>query len=63
LLPTIEGVTWWRREYFWPSALVVVGVYFLLNNLGYLWWLRPEIAWPLVLIGVGVWLIVRRART
>ena len=53
----------WRREYFWPSVLVVLGVYFLLNNLGVLWWLKPEIVWPVVLIGIGVWLIARRART
>jgi len=43
-------------------VLVVLGVYFLLNNLGLLNWLRPEIVWPIVLIGLGVWLIVRRAR-
>ena len=53
-------VPWWRREYFWPAVLIVVGVYFLLNNLGVLWWLRPEIVWPIVLIGFGVWLIARR---
>lgn len=55
-------MSWWRREYFWPAVLVIVGVYFLLSNLGFLWWLRPEILWPLVLIGLGVWLIVRRAK-
>jgi hypothetical protein len=54
---------WWRREYFWPTVLIVVGAYALLNNIGVLWWLRPEIFWPLVLIALGVWLIVRRART
>jgi hypothetical protein len=56
-------VNLWRREYFWPSVLIVLGVYFLLNNLGVLWWLKPEIAWPIVLIGFGIWLIVRRVRT
>lgn len=54
---------YWRREYFWPAVLVVLGVYFLLNNLGWLGWLRPEIVWPVVLIALGVWLIVRRSRT
>ena len=53
----------WRREYFWPSVLVVLGVYFLLNNIGLLRWLHPNIVWPVVLIGLGVWLIARRART
>jgi hypothetical protein len=55
-------VKYWRREYFWPAVLVVLGVYFLLNNLGWLGWLRPDIVWPVVLIALGVWLIVRRAR-
>jgi phage shock protein C len=53
----------WRREYFWPLVLVVLGVYFLLNNLGLLDWLRPEVAWPVLLIALGGWLIIRRART
>jgi Domain of unknown function (DUF5668) len=52
----------WRNPYFWPGVLIVVGVYFLLYNLGVLWWLRGDIFWPLVLIAIGVWLILRRAR-
>jgi len=55
-------VGYWRREYFWPVVLVVLGVYFLLNNLGLLGWLRQDIVWPVVLIGIAVWLIVRRKR-
>jgi hypothetical protein len=43
-------------------VLILAGVYFLLDNLGWLGWLRPGVAWPVVLIGLGVWLIVRRAR-
>jgi hypothetical protein len=53
----------WRRELFWPVVLIVVGLYFLLHNLGLLDWLRAEIFWPIVLIGLGVWLILRRAKT
>jgi cell wall-active antibiotic response 4TMS protein YvqF len=53
----------WRHPLFWPSVLIVLGVYFLLQNLGLLNWLRADIFWPLVLILIGVWLIVRRART
>lgn len=51
----------WRREYFWPLVLIVVGVYFLLANLN-LPWLRADLIWPVLVIAVGVWLIVRRAR-
>jgi hypothetical protein len=54
---------YWRREYFWPAVLVVLGVYFLLNNLGVLGWLEPKIVWPILLIALGVWLIIRRARS
>lgn len=50
----------WRHELFWPGVLIVVGLYFLLHNLGALDWLRADIFWPLVLIALGVWLILRR---
>jgi hypothetical protein len=50
----------WRHQLFWPIVLIVVGVYFLLRNLG---WVRDDIFWPLVLIAIGLWLILRRART
>ena len=43
---------YWRRDYFWPAVLVVLGLYFLLNNLGLLEWLKPEIVWPIVLIAL-----------
>ena len=52
----------WRHQLFWPVVLIVAGVYFLLNNLGWLWWLRADIFWPIVLIAIGVWLIARRSR-
>ena len=58
----IPGVGYWRREYFWPVVLILLGVYFLLNNLGMPWWLEPKVVWPVVLIGLGVWLIIRRTR-
>ena len=53
----------WRREYFWPMVLIVLGVYFLLSNMNLLWWLNPGIFWPVLLILLGGWLIIRRART
>ena len=53
---------YWRREYFWPAVLVVLGVYFLLNNLGLLNWLDWNIAWPVILIALGLYLVVRRLR-
>jgi hypothetical protein len=55
-------MNFWRREYFWPLVLIVVGLYFLLSNLQLLSWLHADVVWPLLLIALGVWLIVRRAR-
>lgn len=47
---------------FWPAVLIVMGVYFLLHNLGVLWWLRFEYVWPVALIAFGAFLIYRRSR-
>jgi cell wall-active antibiotic response 4TMS protein YvqF len=54
----------WRSggAFFWPAALIVLGVYFLLSNLGLLWWLRGDVVWPVLLILFGVALIVGRGR-
>jgi cell wall-active antibiotic response 4TMS protein YvqF len=54
----------WRfgRPYFWPAVLIVLGVYFLLSNLGLLWWLRGDVVWPVLLILFGIALIVGRGR-
>jgi len=41
-------------------ALIVLGGYFLLRNLGLLDWLRDDIFWPLVLIALGLVLLLRR---
>jgi hypothetical protein len=55
---------WQRRSgAFWGGGvLILVGVYFLLANLGLLNWLDWKIAWPIILIGLGIYLIVRRLR-
>jgi len=47
---------------FWGGALVLLGLYSLLSNLGLLGWLRGDIFWPSLLILLGVFLIVRRGR-
>jgi len=52
--------SWFGRGWFWPAVLVVLGVYFLLNNLGLLAWIRGDIFWPIVLILIGVLLLFRR---
>jgi len=45
---------------FLAVALVIVGAYFLLRNLGAISWLRDDIFWPSVLIVVGLLLLLRR---
>jgi LiaI-LiaF-like transmembrane region len=55
-------MSFWRRDYFLPLILVVIGVLLLLRNLNLLDWLDGRYVWPVVLIGLGVWLIVRRTR-
>jgi cell wall-active antibiotic response 4TMS protein YvqF len=48
--------------WFWGVALVLIGVYYLLSNLGLLTWLRSDILWPILIILLGVMLLVRRGR-
>ena len=55
-------MNWWRREYFWPGVLIVIGVWLLLSNMGLLNWMKPEIVWPVLIILLGVYLILRRVR-
>jgi hypothetical protein len=51
------------RSGLWTGGiLILLGVIFLLGNLGLLWWWRWDVFWPLVLIAFGIWLIVRRFR-
>ena len=40
--------------------LVIIGVFFLLKNLGFLAGISADIFWPIVLILIGVWCMVRR---
>ncbi|HOX46906.1 MAG TPA: PspC domain-containing protein [Myxococcota bacterium] len=50
--------------FFAGLVLVLIGVWFLLRNLGLHmpWFLRLEALWPLVLVGLGAMLLLRRAR-
>ena len=44
------------------GLLVLLGVYFLFGNLGWLGWLSGGVFWSLLLIGVGIYLLARRNR-
>ncbi len=40
--------------------LVLLGAYFLFNQMGLLHWLHGGIFWPLLIIGFGVYMLIRR---
>jgi hypothetical protein len=49
-------------SWFWGAALVLIGAYYLLKNLGLLSWLHGDILWPVLLIALGVLMLARRGR-
>jgi hypothetical protein len=49
-------------NWFWGAALVVIGAYYLLANLGLLKWLHGDVLWPILLILLGVGILVNRYR-
>ena len=55
---------WQRRSSsFWGGGvLILIGVYFLLANLGLMDWVKWDIVWPVILIGIGGYLVIRRLR-
>ena len=54
----------WGGGGVWPwfagAALVVIGAYYLLQNLGLLGWLHGDVLWPTLLVVLGVLLLIRR---
>lgn len=51
------GPTGWGL--FFASALIVVGMYYLLRNAGVLAWFPETVFWPILVIAWGCWLLVR----
>jgi hypothetical protein len=48
--------------WFWGAALILIGAYYLLQNLGLLTWVKGDVLWPSLLILFGVLILVRRGR-
>jgi hypothetical protein len=53
---------WWGGGWFWGAALLVVGAYYLLRNLGLINWISGDVLWPSLLILLGIYLLIRRGR-
>jgi phage shock protein C len=44
----------------WPSIfLVLLGAFFLLDNLHMIDWIDKHLLWPVIIIGIGVWLLIK----
>lgn len=40
--------------------LILLGAYFLFNQLGLLHWLHGGVFWPLLIVGVGAYLLIKK---
>ncbi len=60
--PWVGPWNWWGGGWFWGAALLVIGVFYLLQNLGLLTRIPGDVLWPLLLILLGAYLLLRRSR-
>jgi phage shock protein C len=45
----------------WPGIfLVLLGAFYLLDNLHMIDWIDKHLLWPVIIIGIGVWLLIKR---
>lgn len=42
--------------------LIMLGIFFLLDNLNLLRWVDKDLLWPIIIIFVGAWLLIKRWR-
>lgn len=61
-----SGVEKMRRHPQGPTIaaglLILLGIYFLLENVGWLYWFNGDWLWPMAIIGLGLYLLIRRNR-
>ncbi|HET7337913.1 MAG TPA: DUF5668 domain-containing protein [Candidatus Dormibacteraeota bacterium] len=61
--PPAHGGAWFGVwGWFWAIALILVGVYYLLVNLGLMSWVRGDLVWPVLLIVLGGLFLISRLR-
>ena len=44
------------------TVLVMLGVYFLLQQFGWLSWISGGVFWPILIIGLGAYFLIRRSQ-
>ncbi|NJD53099.1 MAG: PspC domain-containing protein [Candidatus Methanoperedens sp.] len=49
-----------KRAVWFGIILILLGIYFLLENLHLIPWIDRDILWPIIIILVGVWLLIKR---
>lgn len=42
--------------------LILFGLYFLMNQMGWLHWISGGVFWPLIIIGIGLYMLIRRSQ-
>lgn len=51
-----------HRVAWFGIILILLGIFFLLDNLHLIRWINRDLLWPIIIIFVGVWLLIRRWR-
>jgi len=49
-----------NRAAWFGIFLVLLGIFFLLENLHLIGWINRDLLWPIIIILVGVWLLIKR---
>ena len=51
-----------KRAAWFGIILILLGIFFLLENLHLIPWVNKDLFWPVIIILVGVWLLIKRWR-
>ncbi len=51
-----------HRSGWFGLLLILIGIFFLLENLNLIRWFNEDLLWPIIIILVGAWLLIKRWR-
>jgi hypothetical protein len=51
-----------NRAAWFGILLILLGIFFLLDNLHLIRWINKDLLWPIIIIFVGAWLLIKRWR-